>query len=521
MRMKRFTAILLALLLLAPLCFGILAGKAQAETIDDIWALITAYEDRQFLKGQVTCGTASVNDYASLCDGIIDVVESWNGYAKGSLIQNGEHLFWDGTDGVGYGYSPRLRQKVRGANATGADPASVSGIETFSYAARGIFPNSTDTAVFGPYYGLDTSFTDQYQNEAKSVAKTAGGICTVYKTDDATIDNIADALETCAVVFFDSHGDTDYYTSSGDYTSKANTSYLCIQSGKGITSADMKSVSGTYGSYKHAYYAGYGEDGMQFYCVDGTAIANHMEKSSPTGLLWMAICLGMATDGICKPMRSKGVEVVYGYSQSVTFDADYAWESYFWTKIKAKSTVKDAVAYMKQKGGSKDPYVRNYPAYPIVVSSEDIYPGHGKVDALQTVYSSWTLLPSYTIMAVSSIPAFGTVILNGAKITATPIGDYVLTGYTVTRGSAEVTQDGNIFTVLPKSNCTVQINFELRGDANLDGKVNSADAATVLRALVGLGVLSEQARTNAESDGAAGVSAEDALTILRNIVGLS
>ena len=35
-----------------------------------------------------------------------------------------------------------------------------------------------------------------------------------------------------------------------------------------------------------------------------------MTKNSPGGLLWMAICLGMATKTICEPLRAKGVEVV-------------------------------------------------------------------------------------------------------------------------------------------------------------------------------------------------------------------
>ena len=222
------------------------------------------------------------------------------------------------------------------------------------------------------------------------------------------------------MVIFDSHGDTDYYTSTGDYTSRANTSYLCLQNGEGITDADKTTVTGEFGSYKHAYYAGSSSDGMRIYCVDGTAIANHMHTAAPNSLLWMAICLGMATDGMNAPLHSAGVEVVYGYSQSVTFAADYRWEAYFWDKMIEGANVKDAIAYMKLKGGYKDVYENTYPAYPIVVSSEDAYPGHGNVDAKQEVNSTWTLFLQYTVTAFCNDTNLGTVSVSGNVITATP-----------------------------------------------------------------------------------------------------
>jgi hypothetical protein len=465
MKLKRLTAILLAALLLLPLGWMTPRGtSADAEA--DIWVQINAYEDEALKEQGVDAVDATAQNYAAMTDGVAAIVENWSGYAPGSLVRNGDHLFWDGRDGTGYGYSPRLRQKLRSDSMTGAEPASVSGIETASRAKRGGFPESADVAVFGPYYGLDSSFTNQYKNEGNSIAQATGGTCTVYSVNDATIDNIADALETCGVVIFDSHGDTDY-ASGSDYTSRANTSYLCLQSGDGITSADQQSVQGPYGSFKHAYYAGSGYSGMKYYCVDGTAIRNHMESTAPNSLLWMAICLGMATDGLEAPLHESGVEVVYGYSQSVTFSGDYKWESYFWSKMKSGSTVKDAVAYMKQKGGVKDPYESSYPAYPIVVSSEDAYPGHGNVDRTQTVSSVWTLFSKYEITALSSDTSLGTVSLSGTTITATPKTGCMVAGFEVTRGSANVTQSGDpiteaTFKVAAQSDCTVRVNFVRR-----------------------------------------------------------
>ena len=60
----------------------------------------------------------------------------------------------------------------------------------------------------------------------------------------------------------------------------------------------------------------------------------------------------------------------------------------------------------------------------------------------------------------------------------------------------------------------------LFGDANCDGSVTAADAALVLRALVGIDALSETGSENAKTEGKSSVSAQDAALILRYIVGL-
>ena len=58
------------------------------------------------------------------------------------------------------------------------------------------------------------------------------------------------------------------------------------------------------------------------------------------------------------------------------------------------------------------------------------------------------------------------------------------------------------------------------GDANCDCEVTAADAALVLRALVGLDTLSERGMENAKVGGGTALSAQDAALILRYVVGL-
>ena len=70
---------------------------------------------------------------------------------------------------------------------------------------------------------------------------------------------------------------------------------------------------------------------------------------------------------------------------------------------------------------------------------------------------------SYTITAQSNNTDYGTVSLSGTTITAIPKTGYRVSTsspYTITTGSADVTQNGNLFSVTPKENCTVTINFE-------------------------------------------------------------
>ena len=55
----------------------------------------------------------------------------------------------------------------------------------------------------------------------------------------------------------------------------------------------------------------------------------------------------------------------------------------------------------------------------------------------------------------------------------------------------------------------------MKGDVNLDGKVDATDARLALRAAAKLDTLTGQAFTNADVDGSGIINAEDARKILR------
>lgn len=389
--MKKLLAILLVLTMLTP--FGAFAQEAETApeliseadyaAVDAMWETLEDAETR-VMKAAADETTAQA---------VASAVKDNALYVEGTLRWKGDdHFTFETTVGVTCGYSARLRNIAMNAQPD-AQAMAQPEVEILSYAAQNA-PSSKDVYLIEPYYGIDSSFTKQYQNEAKAIAEATGGTYNLYTKTGATIDVVAEAMEKGAVVIFDSHGDTDYARGS-DYTTGATTSYLLLQTGAGLTTEDYADDNGTH----HAVnYGSYGS--MKYYAVDGTCIANHMDEEAPHSILWAAICLGMATDGLHAPLREKGVEVAYGYSQSVTFDYDYLWEESFWDEMIAGKTVAAAISTMKSEVGKWD-YCDYYTtpqqarnndcAFPIVVSSEDVYPGHGNVDALQEVYSTWTL----------------------------------------------------------------------------------------------------------------------------------
>jgi len=398
---KRSLALALALVML----LGLLpAGSVRAaeETaaipteaayaeVDAIFDLIDAAEAAPAKK------SATLAEKTEAAMALVMASES---YVDGSLEQSGICFTWWTDDGIRCIYNPRMRQLQK--NMT--PETGIDAIVNEPVATKGGVPAGNQVYLVGPYYGYDNSFTNQYKNEARQVAQAIGDTdgYTLYSGQAATIDKVAQAVQSGAVVFFDSHGATDYQNEYDEYDciTGASGSWLCLTSKTGLTDQD--------------YDDGAAYDGENVF-VNGDVIANHMTADSPNGLLWMAICYGMGTDTMYKPLREKGVEVVYGYSESVTFAGDYLYEETFWGEMRQGKTVAEAVATMKATWGDWDwstkiameyGYYNGYAtlsaaradfaAFPWVVSSEDTHPGQRSgssygADSLQTVTSTYSL----------------------------------------------------------------------------------------------------------------------------------
>ena len=374
--------------------------------VNDVFARIDAMEDAPAKKNA---------SQTQLTDAAAQIVMASDNYVEGSLERNGDSFTWWTDEGIRCIYNPRMRQIYDNMEAP-AEPEP-DGIYNEPVATKGGWPSGNQVYLIAPYYGIDDSFTDQYKNETKSIASAIGDTdgYTLYSGTSVTVDKVADAIENGAVVIFDSHGTTDYDGSyvckdpDGyevyDYVSEAKYSYLCLTNKSGLTTEDYNDGA--------TYFTD--SDGVICVCINGATIANHMDKNSPGGIVWMAICLGMATNTMCNPLREMGVEVVYGYSQSVTFAGDYLFEETFWDNMIAGKTVAQSISAMKSKWGKWDwseeiasaygysgtgytlAQARQYrSAFPIVVSDEDTHPGQRKgsfygADSLQTVQSTYTL----------------------------------------------------------------------------------------------------------------------------------
>ena len=101
--------------------------------------------------------------------------------------------------------------------------------------------------------------------------------------------------------------------------------------------------------------------------------------------------------------------------------------------------------------GTRNVFV-DYPELGFLLFNED-------VPADYQTPSDSTNTTNYSITAYSNNNTYGTVSLSGKTITAVPAEGYYAAGYSVTSGSAVVTQSGNTFVVAPGSDCAIMINF--------------------------------------------------------------
>ena len=77
-------------------------------------------------------------------------------------------------------------------------------------------------------------------------------------------------------------------------------------------------------------------------------------------------------------------------------------------------------------------------------------------------YYGIKLASPYTVTAVSNNENWGTVSVDGTRITATPANGYYVSGYEVVSGTATATINGNIIDVTPESDCTIRIIFAVK-----------------------------------------------------------
>ena len=372
MKTRKLTAVLLALIM----AFAVLPAAAFAESIegiageaaamrklDNAWAALDAAEADALAQGM---------SRTEVINAVYNAALNLNTVDKDSFSDFTKDGFYFTVDGMYCAYNYRLRNELN------TDCAPVKEGVVLSKGS-GKTENlkdaeSADVFLIAPYYGHDSSFTDQYKREAQSVADATGGDYLLIQSTAATGPAIAENFPNKGVVFFDSHGTQD-----------GTSSYLCLTTSSGITQEDYNNG--------WAVYAG----SAAF--IDGRYIEHHTPAPLSNCLVWMAICEGMARQGegtTGAALLRAGAGVVYGYSQSVTFAGDYVYEETFWNLMKDfenPATVAEAFAQMVEEHGICDPYGD---AYPIVMSDVDAFPANA--DSAQTVNSTWKLWGSFPLV---------------------------------------------------------------------------------------------------------------------------
>ncbi len=363
--MKKLSKLLCAVLSLM-LVLSVSFAPALAETIGDAieeqtlftqldkaWAELDVVQE-DLVNSKADAGTVvkAIYDAAFECE-LID---------EGSINEYREGIGFTFTvSGLACIYDYRVRVQSDKGYAT-PNEAVVEAIRTM--------PSDEDILLIGPYYGIDGSFTNQYKNEANSLAGYTGGNVTLLQSSGATATAIVNNYLGKSVVIYDSHGTAGY-----------GSSYLCLTTGTGITSEDLTN--------QWACSLGGGD-----YGIDGRYIQNHVNGDLGDCGVWMAICEGMKKSGngvTGTALLQAGAGFVYGYSQSVTFAGDYKYEKTFWERMRQGDTVAQAFKVMTDTHGVCDPYGD---AYPIVMSATDAFPSNP--DSHQTVTSDWKLINNGT-----------------------------------------------------------------------------------------------------------------------------
>ncbi|MCR5611056.1 MAG: Ig-like domain-containing protein [Clostridiales bacterium] len=427
---KILAIVIAALMILAVIPAAALAEDAAYEARerkamkrwDDVWAVLDAVEAEMMELGASRSEVTFAVYKAALNLDLID---------EGSITDLTGNEFSFTTDGMLGGYNYRIRNHEK----VGGDMAGVDTESAVSEAVRGNCPSAKDVLLVGPYYGSDSSFTDQYKNEAKSIAQATGGTVTTLSGAQATGPNIAKNYTGKGVVIYDSHGNC---------IASQNTSYLDLTTGTGLTSDD--------------YSKGWAYNGGSFYGIDGRYIQNHADGRLSNCFVWMAICQGMMKEGqgtTGTALLEAGAACVYGYSQSVSFTGDYKYEATFWTEMKNGATVAEAIAKMKSTNGVSDPYT-NPSAWPIVMSPTDAFPANP--DGRQTVTCDWTLLGDpEPIESVSLAPITmyeGTT--ERAKLTVEPgYADYSVTWSSLNPSVVSISDTG-VVTALRPGTATIE-----------------------------------------------------------------
>ena len=293
---KKLLGILLAVVLVLPSLTSIASAIEPApkltaeEAVNAAWAL---WDEINALEESLEAQKLPEKDLVSR---LYDFVASQDEVEK--IVREEDDQFGFYTTGNVYNIYDRKEEGFKGGNVDGMIEALGNQIETMDITPVG----SLKIGVYSPYYGSDGNMTRNYYEAAVGIQEALGDESVVFDYygdgsrygEFASVENFKKWSEY-GVVLVDSHG-----------SMSGGTSWICSP-----LMSDYDPIDVTEG--RLALSGG----GVW---ITGTFFEKYCEL--PNTFIYLGICEGMKSRGLCDPLVAAGAGFVAGYSESVTFYYD-------------------------------------------------------------------------------------------------------------------------------------------------------------------------------------------------------
>ena len=436
---KKLLGILLAVVLVLPSLTSIASAIEPAPKLTAEEAVNAAWELWDEINALEESLEAQKLPEKDLVSRLYDFVASQDEVEK--IVREEDDQFGFYTTGNVYNIYDRKEEGFKGGNVDGMIEALGNQIETMDITPVG----SLKIGVYSPYYGYDSNMTRNYYEAAVGIQEALGDESVVFDYygdgsrygEFASVENFKKWSEY-GIVLVDSHG-----------SMSGGTSWICSP-----LMSDYDPIDVTEG--RLALSGG----GVW---ITGTFFEKYCEL--PNTFIYLGICEGMKSRGLCDPLVAAGAGFVAGYSESVTFYYD--------------GLMMPTICEYLVTESPSDPS-RFYTAEEACLKAQEI---HGAVDTYGDAVLLWAgnndLVVQQTPVAATGValdPASVDLYNNNTykfNVVTTPAdaNNYTLNWESSNENVATVAQDGTV-TVVGEGTATITVTL----NDQLEGGVYTATA---------------------------------------------
>ena len=193
---KRMLSMLLVLLMICTMFPAAYAAEEAAPEAAEQTAYAAADAIFDSIDAMEKAPARKNNTKTQLTDAAAQLVMASESYLAGSLKRKGDSFTWWTVDGIRCVYNPYIREKHK--NMVAPENALPDGIYNEPKETKGGWPSGNQVYLVAPYYGHDSTFTDQYKKEATEAAKAIGDTdgYTLYSGTACSVDKVKSASTT-------------------------------------------------------------------------------------------------------------------------------------------------------------------------------------------------------------------------------------------------------------------------------------------------------------------------------------